>query len=390
MGAHVGSHSTLHLDGSLVHFRIVGEVGLSAECTTLWQSHYQALVEVLTFGIVGDGEDVAYGGWSLPFDVGIALHLGHFGSHSAHNVTAYPAFAGCVLYADSLFYGPWVGLDAAEVGREVDAVAIVAKEQLPSAVRSCSTVVAEDTHYRAIAQWEKFVLESRVIARAHYDGVATGVFDGAIGGSIAVNESCNAVGVGELNVVEAHELALPLAQAFGIGSQAGDCGRDGVDVGRTRKSVELSHLFKGFQWQERSFPHILRFIIFGVAELLERVVFAHPVSLEAYNHFLTDAIGVEEAGAVNRDGNGSRIVLNDKALVDIARLVAADYATCYHEVFIDGSDIVGIVLPILCLEVGYGDVGHAIGFRHHHRRGVEIVATTAQQRYCCKEQQSDI
>ena len=301
VSAKVRSHSTLHLDNGLIHLNIVGKVGLSAERSALRQSHNEALGVVGAIGSRTDNERCAKSGRSSPFDVGVALHCGDFRSHSTHDVSAHPTFATGVLQADSLFNSPRVRLDAAEVGREVDAVVDAAQEQLPSAVAGVRAVVAEDAHHRAVAQRKQIVLESRVVAGAHHNRVAAGIFDGAVGGGVAGDESVFAIGVREFHVVEAHQLALPLAQAGSVGRQSGDGGRNGVDFSRSRQAVEFGVVLEGFERQESGFPHAAFLVVFGIAQLLQRVVLAHPDVLERNHHLLTDAIGVVEAVAVERD-----------------------------------------------------------------------------------------
>ena len=326
-----------------------GKVYSILQCAALRQFHHYALCNAASVGSHAYHDGVAERSRCCPFNVGIACHSGHFGSHCTHYVAGNPARSRA-LQLDGLLDGVGVYFGAVGVGCEADAVILVAEHNLP-----VFAIEAEDTHDVAGAHWQRLAAEVSITAVAHCECVAVGIHNVAIGVFLFSCESGNAVGIFKVNIVDAYKLALHANHVVGLfGQFAYRIDGDGVDLRDVGHTAYAYVRLEEFLCHERCFPPVVTVI--GLTELLQAVKLANEHVAHVQYHFLPDAeLGVH-VGVAHRDGKCGRSVLNVDAVVDVARLVGADYASLDVQAVVVGGkaygvDVVAGIVPILLFEV---------------------------------------
>ena len=137
-------------------------------------------------------------------------------------------------------------------------------------------------------------------------------------------------------------------------------------------------LAEEFQGHEGGLPAVACRVI-GESELLEGGVFTDIHVGKVNDHFLAYAIVDIERVGVDRHGECAGSVLNDEALVDVARSIGAYNSACNDYMFAVlghtyGVDVIIGTVPILCLDLGYGGVGFHGGNGDVDAGCVEVVA----------------
>ena len=360
---------------------MVGQGHILAHLRTLGQGDYQTRVEVFGLGGCADYHGGGQGGVGTPFDLVGRCHCLDLGGHGTHDETFGPALCG--LAGGHLLDGgvnrPGVGLRAlgeggvAEVHQSVGAD----KDKLPGRCALVGVVVAEDTHDIAVALGERSVPEIRVARGAHVKCRAGGVGDLLVLARRVVfgTESCLAVGVGELHVVDAHQLALPFAKELAVGEGAvgvqlvyrldkhrGDCRGLGHAVELRVLGEELGSHECGLVGVGRGFP-------FGIAELQQTRVAADIHPGEVDDDLLPLAVCEPEVVGVDRHGEHAGLVTQIEAFEDVAGIVRRNHAArddVMLAVLLCGNlDAVrSLVFPEFLFDFENGGVGFQCGLGH--------------------------
>lgn len=130
-------------------------------------------------------------------------------------------------------------------------------------------------------------------------------------------------------------------------------------------------------------------ILFRHAELLEAVVFSDVHAFHVHYDFLANAVFEVEVVGVDGHGYGSRAVLDDEVLEDVAGFVGRSHPAVDdvglvvgHAIFdTDCVDSLYVVRPIHLFEFGDGHVGSERRYGRVYHSIVEIVLT-ADEGHC--------
>ena len=107
--------------------------------------------------------------------------------------------------------------------------------------------------------------------------------------------------------------------------------------------------------------------------------FTHIVSLHGQDDFLTDTVLLVQIVGLDREWNTATAVTDVNGPVDVVADVIGSHPAVDNLVLGHGVHIIGVVLPMLGLELGNGHIGDSISNRDENWRLVKLFMTRSHE-----------